>query len=50
MEVIIEESYKNDNKEQQGIFLQNGTHTILTVWQCTDIQLYSYMVNYKSLQ
>jgi hypothetical protein len=50
MEVIIKESYKSNNKEQQGIFLHNGTHTIRTVWQCTDTQVYSYMVNYKSLQ
>jgi hypothetical protein len=37
-------------KQHQGIFLENGTHTICTVWQCTDIQVYSYMINYRSLQ
>ena len=31
MAVIITEYYKSKNKEHQGIFLQNGTHTIRTV-------------------
>jgi hypothetical protein len=44
MVVIIKESYKSKNKEQQGIFLQNDTyHTYC-------MAVYSYMVNYKSLQ
>ena len=37
MVVIIRESYKSKSKEYQGIFLQNGTQTIRTVWQCTVI-------------
>jgi hypothetical protein len=32
MVVIIKESYKSKSKEHQGIFLQNGTHTIHTAW------------------
>jgi len=35
MVVIITKSYKSKGKEYQGIFLQNGTQTIRTVWQCT---------------
>jgi len=35
MVVIIKESYKSKSKEHQGIFLQNGTHTMCAVWQCT---------------
>ena len=42
MVVIITESYKSKSKEHQGIFLQNGTQNIHTIWQCTDtsVQLY----------
>ena len=42
MVVIIRESYKSKSEEHQGIFLQNGTQTICTVWQCIDtsVQLY----------
>jgi hypothetical protein len=42
MVVIITESYKSKSKEDQGIFLQNGTQTMCTIWQCTDtrVQLY----------
>jgi hypothetical protein len=37
MVVIITESCKSKSKEHQGIFLQNGTQTIRTVWQRTVI-------------
>jgi hypothetical protein len=37
-------SYKSKSKEQQWIFLENGTHTVC---QCTDTQVYSYMLNCK---
>ena len=43
MVVIITESYKSKGKEHEGIFLQNGTQTIRTVWQCTDTRAQLYV-------